>query len=122
MACVKINGPESIVNEVTLTGLKTPINISSNTWGLAGNHEIIRLTSTENCDTVIFYTNQLFYTTKGADTLVIYTNYSSYAEKPKSMCGVVHLEIVDLNSYDEIKALERTYLEKELKRITIYKE
>lgn len=119
--CTEINGSDSIVNKVTISNLKTQINIESKTWGLAGNHEIIQLTSMEKCDTIKFYTDQIFYTTRGNDTLVIYTNSSSYSEKPKSICGNIHLDINDLNSYDEIKELERTYQKMKLKRITIYK-
>lgn len=122
LSCSENSDLNGIENSVTINSLNKQIFIESKIWGLAGNHEEIKLIPSENCDTIIFYTDQIFYKTKGTDTLVIHTNSSSYAEKPLNLCGTIILEIHDLKNYDDIKNMERSFKEKGLERITIYDE
>jgi hypothetical protein len=122
MACSGMPDLNRIENSVAVIGLKKKISIESKTWGLAGNHEEIKLISDEACDTIIFYTDQIFYKTKGTDTLIIYVNKSSYNEKPTYMCETIVLEMHNLTYYDDIKEIERSYKTKGLKRITVYDE
>ena len=109
-----------MVNKVKIDYPNQSVNIESRYWGLVGNHEIIQLTSTKECDTVIFYTDQIFYRKTGDDSLVIYVSGSSYSEKQSSLCDNIDLDIHDLKSYDDIREMERTYKSKGLERITIY--
>jgi len=120
VSCSDMPDLNGIENSVEVNGLEKKISIESKTWGLAGNHEEIRLISDETCDTIVFYTDQLFYKTKGTDTLIIYVNRSSYKEKPIHMCETVFMEIHNLTYNDDIKEIESSYKSKGLKRITVY--
>lgn len=122
ISCFEIPDLNGIENSVSINGINKQFYIESKTWGLAGNHEEIKLVSKENCDTITFYTDQIFYEIKGTDTLAIHTNSSSFFEKPSKFCETIFLEIYELKYFDDIKEMERTFKEKGLKRITIYDE
>ncbi len=120
-SCGDFPDMNGISKKVVLSNFKTEVNLESRVWGLAGNHETIKLTSPNaDCDTIIFHTDQIFYQAKGNDTLLIYTNRSSYSEEPITFCGSIQLDIRNLNNYDEIKRMEKEYQKLGLERLTVY--
>jgi len=117
-SCFEMPDLNGIENSVSISGMNKQFFIESKTWGLAGNDEEIKLVSAENCDTITFYTDQIFYEVKGTDTLAIHTNSSSFSEKPSKFCETIFLEIHELTSYDDIEKMEKTFKERGLERFT----
>ena len=123
----KLDGLES-TRIVRFNEMNIELKIKARTWGLAGNHEEIYVTSNETlennsqCDTLVFYSDQLFYKIKEPDTLIIYANYSSFSETTPKLCSKVNIKIIVLKYYDDVKLMENSFHEQGLERITIYDE
>lgn len=121
----KLDGLES-TRIIHFDKLKIEFKIQAKTWGLAGNHEEIYVTSSESsetdsqCDTLLFYSDQLFYKAIEPDTLIIYVKYSSFSETTPKLCSKVNIKIVDLKYFDGIKQMENSFHEHGLERISIY--
>lgn len=92
-------------------------------WGISGNHEEIVLSEIDTNLTnkevdYIFYTTEIFYKIDENDKLTIYAPASSISEPSKGFSVIIN--IIELNTADEIKDYNINYLKYGLKRISVY--
>ena len=122
---VPSSGNEYVVN---FNELNENIYFHAGSWGVAGNHEEIIL-STEPINEnrkyskdkdYIFYTSDVYYQKKGIDTLIIYAGLSSIGPYPKSFKSAAKVIIQELKNYDEVSDYDNNYKKYGLSKVTIY--
>lgn len=100
-----------------------PLFIRAKVWGIAGNHEQIVVSQSNNklpdkTNDYIFYTSEIFYKVEKDNNLIIYAAESSISEPVNTIPNVT---IKGLKTYDEIKEYMTNYQKYGLERFSVYK-
>ena len=100
-----------------------PLFFKVKVWGIAGNHEQIVLSQSNNdlpnkADDYIFYTSEIFYKDENDNTVIVYAYESSISAPVKK---IPNITIKGLKTANEIQDYRNNYQKYGLKRISIYK-
>jgi hypothetical protein len=127
----EVNVP-STANEYIINFEKqnSKLYFKSKTWGIAGNHEEILLSSSSfeekkqysKDECFIFYSSEVFYKKKGLDTLLVYIGASAISEIPKKFSSPIKIIQIELKNYDEVKDYGINYKKYSLSKVSIYKD
>lgn len=110
--------------------LNSKLYIKAKSWGIAGNHEEIVLSSSpfgdsEKCakdKCFVFYTSEIYYKKEGTDTLLIYVGASAISGIPTNFPSSIKIIQMELKNYDEVKDYEMNYKKYGLSRVTVYQD
>ncbi len=116
-----LQSKESIV-QLNLGSNKQPLYLRAKIWGIAGNHEQIVLSRSNNSapDTTIdyiFYTSEVFYRVENDSILILYVTESSIVEPANKTPNVI---IIGLETVDQIGDYTTNYKKYGLERISVY--
>lgn len=108
---------------INLENDSNPLFLRAKVWGVAGSHEQIVLSQSNNkvpnkTDDYIFYTSEVFYKVENNNTVIVYANESSISEPVNKIPNV---KVKGIKTADEILDYETNYKKYGLKRISIYK-
>ena len=100
----------------------TPLFIRAKLWGIAGNHEQIVVSQSNNklldkTKDYIFYTSEIFYKVGKDNNVIVYAAESSISEPVNPIPNVT---IKGLKTYDEINEYTTNYRRYGLKRMSVY--
>jgi hypothetical protein len=100
----------------------TPLFIRAKVWGIAGNHEQIVVSQSNNklpdkTNDYIFYTSEIFYKVGKDNNVIVYAAESSISEPVNPIPNVT---IKGLKTYDEINEYTTNYRRYGLKRMSVY--
>ncbi|GAB3423664.1 hypothetical protein GCM10027516_23130 [Niabella aquatica] len=109
---------------INLRNGNEPLFLRAKVWGVAGNHEEIVLSRSENslpdkANDYIFYTSEIFYKIKGDSSVFVYAPESSTSEPVNKISNVT---IKGLKTADEIRDYSINYKRYGLQRISIYEQ
>lgn len=114
--------------EIAFEELNSKVYVQVKSWGVAGNHEEILLSSIpllsnaefskEDC--YVFYASEIYYKKAGADTLIVYTGASEIASVPNKFSSPIKIRQIELKNYDEVREYSRNYKKYGLSKISIY--
>jgi hypothetical protein len=107
---------------INLGNESRPLFLRAKIWGVAGNHEQIILSQSNNnvpnkTDDYIFYTTEIFYKVGNDNTVIIYAIESSISEPVNKIPNVT---VKGLKTADEIRNYNTNYQKYGLKRISVY--
>jgi hypothetical protein len=99
-----------------------PLFIRAKVWGIAGNHEQIVVSQSNNklpdkTKDYIFYTSEIFYKVGKDNNVIVYAAESSISEPVNPIPNVT---IKGLKTYDEINEYTTNYRKYGLKRMSVY--
>ncbi|SHK71432.1 hypothetical protein SAMN05443634_10316 [Chishuiella changwenlii] len=109
------------IEKIIVFNDKDSLYITANSWGLAGNNEVIVLSQSNKktpnkIDDYIFYTSEIFYKIDNNNTIIIYSPESSINEPDKKISNVT---IRSLKTFDEINDYNLNFKKYGLERISI---
>lgn len=101
----------------------SPLFIRAKVWGIAGNHQQIVVSQSNNklpdkTYDYIFYTSEIFYKVGKDNNVIVYAAESSISEPEKPHLNVT---LKGLKTYDEIKEYNTNYQKYDLERFCVYK-
>lgn len=107
---------------INLGNESRPLFLRAKVWGVAGNHEQIVLSQSNNnvankTDDYIFYTSEVFYKVGNDNTVIVYATESSISEPVNKIPNVT---VKGLKTADEIRDYNINYQKYGLERISIY--
>jgi hypothetical protein len=99
-----------------------PLFIRAKVWGIAGNHEQIVVSQSNNklpdkTNDYIFYTSEIFYKVGKDNNVIVYATESSISEPVNTIPNVI---IKGLKTYDEINEYKTNYQKYGLERMSVY--
>ncbi len=99
-----------------------PLFIRAKVWGIAGNHEQIVVSQSNNklpdkTNDYIFYTSEIFYKVGKDNNVIVFAAESSISEPVNPIPNVT---IKGLKTYDEINEYTTNYRKYGLKRMSVY--
>jgi hypothetical protein len=106
--------PKVNYQTIAFTESGSKIYASARAWGLAGNHEEVRLCSApiklgqtgQQGKCIVFYTNEMFYRKEGSERLHVYVDSSSVPNDQLKQLGSVEIVVTELRNVDKINDLE----------------
>lgn len=107
---------------INLGNESRPLFLRAKVWGVAGNHEQIVLSQSNNnvpnkTDDYIFYTSEVFYKVGNDNTVIVYVTESSISEPVNKIPNVT---VKGLKTADEIRDYNTNYQKYGLERISVY--
>ena len=107
---------------INLGNESRPLFLRAKVWGVAGNHEQIVLSQSNNSipnktDDYIFYTSEVFYKVGNDNTVIVYATESSISEPVNKIPNVT---VKGLKTADEIRDYNTNYQKYGLERISVY--
>lgn len=107
---------------INLGNESRPLFLRAKVWGVAGNHEQIVLSQSNNnvpnkTDDYIFYTSEVFYKVGNDNTVIVYATESSISEPVNKIPNVT---VKGLKTADEIRDYNTNYQKYGLERISVY--
>lgn len=108
---------------INLGNDSNPLFLRASAWGIAGNHEQIVLSQSNNnlpnkAYDYIFYTSEIFYKVENDNTVIVYAVESSISEPVNK---IPNITIKGLKTANEIQDYSNNYQKYGLERISIYK-
>lgn len=107
---------------INLGSESKPLFLRAKVWGVAGNHEQIVLSKSNNnvpnkTDDYIFYTSEVFYKVGNDNTVIVFATESSISEPVNKIPNVT---VKGLKTADEIRDYNTNYQKYGLERISVY--
>lgn len=107
------------------------IFIQAKAWGLAGNHEEVKISNislgntalcnTAKCRCMLFYTDEVYYRKENEDSLIIHVSKSSFPKSTYCLKSGVHISVNSIKGYDNVLHYKLHYKDYGLTRVSVYK-
>jgi hypothetical protein len=113
-----VNTEESMIDSLDFLNSKVKIYLTARAWGIAGNHEEIRIFGKQTLDSINLYTSEVYYKKAANDSLIVYVPQSAIPSDVKENIGEVEVHLISLNTQAEVMDYSSNYSKYGLIRIS----